>query len=184
MRVVAGIAKGRRLKSVPGLATRPTADRVRLTTFDILGDEPVAGASVVDLFAGTGALGIEALSRGAAQATFVESSHPAIEVIRANLAMTGFTQVAKVRRADVGSFLRRRSASTEFDLVFLDPPYERGLAFVARILGRLASGGWVAEGGTVVVEAAAGALEVPEGLREIRTRTFGRTQITLMVRGS
>lgn len=181
LRVIAGEAKGRRLKSVPGLETRPTADRVRQTLFDILGD--VGGERVLDLFAGTGALGIEALSRGASKATFVESDAAAAAVIRDNLAVCGFADRAAVRRSDAEAFLARRApASARFDLVFLDPPYERGLAFVARLMGLLADRDRVPEGGRVVVESAAGDVDLPDGYRLLRSKIFGRTQITITVR--
>lgn len=180
LRVIAGQAKGRRLKSVPGMETRPTADRVRQTLFDILGD--VAGERVLDLFAGTGALGIEALSRGATSATFVESDAVAAAVVRENLTACGFDDRAVVRRMDAEAFLARRApASSRFDLVFLDPPYERGLAFVARLMGVLAARDRVARGGRVVVESAAGDVDLPDGYRLLRTRVFGRTQITIAV---
>lgn len=113
MRVVAGIHKGRRLKAPPG--ARPTADRVKEALFSILGTE-VPGARVLDLFAGSGALGIEALSRGAASATFVDRDARAVETVRANL------PEADAVRAEAASFLRDRAA--QYDLVFLDPPYE------------------------------------------------------------
>lgn len=181
MRVISGEAKGRRLRAVPGMTTRPTTDRVRQTIFDILGD--VAGTQTLDLFAGTGALGIEAISRGAAHAVFVEISTPAVAIIKANLGVTGFADRATIRRRDAEKMLSE-SASSSFDLVFLDPPYERGLAFVARMLGRIATGGWVNERGIVVVETETGALEVPDGLHEVRTKIFGGTQITMFERGT
>lgn len=181
MRVIAGAAKGRRLKAVPGLATRPTADRVRQTIFDILGD--VEGDVVLDLFAGTGALGIEALSRGASRAVFVESASAAIKVLTGNLSVTGFDARADVRKVDAGGLIARpNSGSSQFDLVFLDPPYERGLAFVARIVHGLMAGDWLAPSGRVVAESPPGAIEAPKGLDEVRTRTFGRTQVTIWVR--
>lgn len=180
LRVIAGEAKGRRLKTPPGLDTRPTADRVRQTLFDILGD--VSGAQVLDLFAGSGALGIEALSRGAAAATFVENDPAALAVVRDNLSACGFAGRAKVVRADAEEFLRRRTASAPYDLAFLDPPYERGLAFVARLMGVLAARDRVAQGGRVVAESAAGDVDLPEAFRLLRVRTFGRTQLTIAVR--
>ena len=121
MRVVAGRLGGRRLVAVRGAGTRPTADRVREAVFAILGD--VAGATVLDLFAGSGALGIEALSRGAAAATFVDSAPRAIGAVRGNLAALGL-EAADVRRADAGAFLRTAGrAGRQYDLVLLDPPY-------------------------------------------------------------
>jgi len=121
MRIVAGSFGGRRLAAPPGDATRPTADRVREALFSVLGPR-VAGAEVLDLFAGSGALGLEALSRGAAAATFVDRDPTAIRVVRANLAALGLR--AEVRRADARAFLRTAAAAArEYDVAFLDPPY-------------------------------------------------------------
>jgi 16S rRNA (guanine(966)-N(2))-methyltransferase RsmD len=122
--VIAGRWGGRRLQAPPGDATRPTADRVRESLFAVLEDR-VPGARVLDLFAGSGALGLEALSRGAAEATFVDRAPAAVRAVRANLAALGAE--AEVRRADARRFLRSASAAArQYDLVFLDPPY--GLA--------------------------------------------------------
>ena len=122
MRVVAGRHKGRRLRTPAGAGTRPTADRVREALFSILG--PVDGLRVLDLYAGSGALGIEALSRGAASATFVESARLAVAAIRANLAAIG-AEDAEVAASDVVGWLRAASArGLAFDLVFCDPPYD------------------------------------------------------------
>jgi 16S rRNA (guanine(966)-N(2))-methyltransferase RsmD len=123
MRVVAGLYGGRRLVSPSGSATRPTSDRVREALFSILGPG-VEGARVLDLFAGSGALGIEALSRGAATAVFVDSSERAVAAIRTNLEALGID--ADVRRMDARAALRTPSAPLDpYDLVFLDPPYRR-----------------------------------------------------------
>lgn len=178
MRVISGSAGSRRLRAPDGV--RPTADRVRQALFDMLGG--VAGARVLDLFAGSGALGIEALSRGAREAVFVDSSRAACDVILQNLETTGLRGGATIRRADAVRWVARK-AKDPFDLVFLDPPYDLGLGFVARVLRRLVDGGWVRAGGTVVVEGEPGAPEWPPGLRETRTRRFGRTQIYLAVCG-
>jgi 16S rRNA (guanine966-N2)-methyltransferase len=119
--VIAGQWRGRRLQAPAGAATRPTSDRTRAALFSILGDR-VTGARVLDLFAGSGALGIEALSRGAAEATFVDSAPTAIRAVRANLAAVGAD--AEVRRSDARWFLGNASAAArQYDLVFLDPPY-------------------------------------------------------------
>jgi 16S rRNA (guanine(966)-N(2))-methyltransferase RsmD len=123
MRVIAGRYGGRRLTAPPGGATRPTADRVREALFSILG-ERVAGTRVLDLFAGAGTLGLEALSRGAAAATFVESAPRALAALRANVDALGAD--AEVVRADALRWLRGASGGArQYDLVFLDPPYRR-----------------------------------------------------------
>ena len=122
MRVIAGSRGGRVLLAPRGRATRPTSDRVRGAVFSILGD--VSGAAVLDLYAGSGALAIEALSRGAAEATLVDSASAAIATIRRNLADLGLE--AQVRREDARAFLRTASRSApQYDLVFLDPPYRQ-----------------------------------------------------------
>jgi 16S rRNA (guanine966-N2)-methyltransferase len=112
---------------------------------------------------------------------FVESSREACSIIMNNLAATGCRGKGIVRRADAERFLARR-AHPRFGLAFLDPPYARGLGFVARILGKLGSGGWIREGGTLVVESAVGKISWPEGFRQTKVRPFGRTQIALAVR--
>jgi 16S rRNA (guanine966-N2)-methyltransferase len=130
-RVIAGRYGGRRLQAPPGAATRPTADRVREALFSILGDR-TQDASVLDLFAGTGALGLEALSRGARTVTFVESAQPALACLRTNLTALGAE--AEVVRADAVRWLRSASvASRQYDLVFLDPPYRRAGALGAEL---------------------------------------------------
>src|SRR5919198_3496765 len=124
MRVIAGQGLGRRLQAPAGAATRPTSDRVREALFSILGDR-VGGARVLDLFAGSGALGIEALSRGAAEATFVDSAPAAIRAVKANLEALGAE--AEVRRADARRFLGGASGDArQDDLVLLYPPYRLG----------------------------------------------------------
>jgi 16S rRNA (guanine966-N2)-methyltransferase len=131
MRVVAGRYGGRRLKAPPGHDTRPTADRVREALFSIIG--PVEGLRVLDLFAGSGALGIEALSRGAAHATFVDNDPRALEALRANLEALGAEGV--VRRSEALSFLAAGPGS--YDLVFLDPPYSSAQRLARELSERL-----------------------------------------------
>ncbi|HEY3018582.1 MAG TPA: 16S rRNA (guanine(966)-N(2))-methyltransferase RsmD [Solirubrobacteraceae bacterium] len=131
MRIVAGEWGGRRLVAPPGRATRPTSDRVREALFSILG--PLAGERVLDLFAGSGALGLEALSRGAARATLVERAPAALRALRANVEALGAS--ADVVAADARTFLRSaREQGAEYDLVFLDPPY-RAATRLGRDLG-------------------------------------------------
>ncbi|HEX5146724.1 MAG TPA: 16S rRNA (guanine(966)-N(2))-methyltransferase RsmD [Conexibacter sp.] len=147
MRIVAGRYGGRRLTAPRGDATRPTSDRVREALFQRLG--PLDGERVLDLFAGSGALALEALSRGAEHATLVDSAPAAIKAIHANVAGLGLTaEQADVRRQDVRAFLRgARAASREYDLVLLDPPYrlaaELGRELSPLIAAVLATGGRV-----------------------------------------
>src|ERR671914_498164 len=135
MRVIAGRYGGRRLQAPSGEATRPTSDRVREALFSVLGDR-LEGARVLDLYAGTGALGIEALSRGAAEATFVDRSAEATRTITANLDKTHLTDSARVVRGDVVRFLR--GPGDPVDLVFLDPPYDTPVPEIETALAALA----------------------------------------------
>jgi 16S rRNA (guanine966-N2)-methyltransferase len=147
VRVIAGRFRGRRLQAPPGRATRPTADRVREALFATLG--PLDGTVVLDLFAGSGALGIEALSRGAAEATFVDSDPRAVRAVRDNVAALGID--AEVRRADARAFLvRAREQQRHYDLVFLDPPYRSAARLgpgLSSVLPEV-----IAAGGRVVTE--------------------------------
>jgi 16S rRNA (guanine966-N2)-methyltransferase len=148
MRIVGGAWGGRRLQAPPGDATRPTSDRVREALFSILG-ERVAGARVLDLFAGSGALGLEALSRGAAEATFVDSAAAPVRALRANLESLGGR--AEVRRQDALRFLgSARSGARDYDLVFLDPPYRLANRLGGRLSEELPR--VLAPGATVVTE--------------------------------
>jgi 16S rRNA (guanine966-N2)-methyltransferase len=149
MRVVSGSAKGRKIKSVPGDSTRPIADRVKVALFDILsGDMP--GAQVLDLFAGTGSVGIEALSRGAKRAVFIDNDVMAIRTIRENLGSTGLAGQAEVLRLDSFLYLNRRD-HPRFDLIYIAPPQYRGLWLQALELidGRP---DWLNEDGMAVVQ--------------------------------
>lgn len=167
--MVAGEFGGRRLVAPEGLATRPTTDRVREAVFNSLQSMGVLeGAVVADLFAGSGALGIEALSRGAAHCTFVERDRAAISALRANIAALAIGDRCTVRESDVVAWL---PAMRGIDLAFIDPPY--------------AFDGWapllalVHDCGLVVAEADA-EIDPPEGLRLLRARRYGRTWVTLL----
>jgi 16S rRNA (guanine966-N2)-methyltransferase len=150
MRVIAGSARGTRLGRVPA-GVRPVSDRVREGLFSSLGDR-LEGARVLDLYAGTGALGIEALSRGAENALFVDVSPAAVTAVRDNLTRTGFDDRATVQRSDVRRHLERGSADTGgFDLVFLDPPYEVGGSELDPVLALLDEKPLLREGFTVVL---------------------------------
>ena len=124
MRIVAGSARGRKLFSLEGMDVRPTTDKVKESLFNIIQFE-VPGARVLDLFAGTGQLGLEALSRGAREAVFVDASKKSLATVKKNVALCGFSARAKLVGGDAMAYLAR--AEGPFDLVFLDPPYHHGL---------------------------------------------------------
>jgi 16S rRNA (guanine966-N2)-methyltransferase len=178
MRIVGGRFKGRALKGPSSQAIRPTSDRLRESLFNILAhahDGAVEGARVIDLYAGTGALGLEALSRGAAAALFVDDGSEARALLRANIEALGVGGVTRIFRRDARK-LGAAPPGTSFTLAFLDPPYGRGLAEPA--LQALANGGWLAPGALVVVEEeAAAALALPDGLARIDRRAAGDTQL-------
>ena len=175
MRVIAGTYKGRRLQAPPGRDTRPTSDRVREALFSILGARRVEHARALDLFAGSGALGIEALSRGAAEATFVDSAAPAIRAIGANLEAVGADAV--VVRAEARRFLGTASRSArQYDLVFLDPPYRLAASLGGELSEALAA--VLAPGAAVVAESDRRApLEVDLPLQD--ERRYGDTLIRI-----
>jgi 16S rRNA (guanine966-N2)-methyltransferase len=177
-RVIAGALGGRRLRTPAGHATRPTSDRVREALFSSLGDA-VRGSRVLDLFAGSGALAIEALSRGAAEAALVESDKRAATVVKANLEALGLRSAARVHVMTAEAFCAQPQAA--YDVVLLDPPYAMPLPALYALLERLRAAGGLAEGAQVVVErqrrdahldAPAPAFLVPE-----RRRTYGDTTL-------
>jgi 16S rRNA (guanine966-N2)-methyltransferase len=176
MRVIAGALGGRRLKAPRGTTTRPTSDRVREALFALLGD--VAGATVLDLFAGAGGLGIEALSRGARSAVFIERDPRAVRALTDNLASLGLAApAAQVRRAEVRSALRsaRESAET-YDLVFIDPPYRRA-SDLGRELALLLPPLLEPEARIVVESDRRAPLQLPAPLE--RERSYGDTLIKI-----
>lgn len=176
MRVIAGTAKGRRLSAPPGRATRPTSDRVKEALFSSL-QPRLPGARVLDLYAGSGALGIEALSRGAAQATFVERDARTVRVLEENLALTDCVGRATVLARDVLTVLRTRPVEPTFDLVLADPPYAIDRGELASVLGALVD--HLVPGALVVVELATrgGPPAWPDGLIEARARRYGDTTL-------
>lgn len=143
MRIIAGRFGSRTLAAPAGMATRPTADRLRETLFNVLAPR-IQGAAFLDLYAGSGAVGIEALSRGAASVAFVERAPAALKILRANLARLGIGEAFRIHAASAGAFLRRPPAagSDAFNLVFLDPPYDAAAEYAATLglLGSAASG--------------------------------------------
>src|SRR4051794_32571169 len=178
MRVVGGRLKGCSLVSPASREIRPTADRLRESLFNILvhayGD-PIAGARVLDLFAGTGALGIEAVSRGAGFALFVDNGTEARALLRNNIEALGLGGLTKVFRRDATD-LGPAHPVERFSLVFLDPPYGKGLA--EKALVSLRNGGWLTPGSMLVVEEAkAAGLTAPEGYQELERRAYDDTEL-------
>ncbi len=149
MRVIAGQAKGRKLASVPGQTTRPITDRVKEALFNILAPQ-IVSARVLDLFAGTGSVGIEALSRGAEEVWFVERERRALQTIRSNLQTTGLADGARVVPRDVFKFLRGVSDDALFDIIYVAPPQYQGLW--AKTLQQLDTAGILSPAGVVIVQ--------------------------------
>lgn len=183
MRVIGGELRGRRLVAPRGQATRPTADRVRESLFNVLAPL-IADADVLDLFAGSGALGIEALSRGARSAVFVESDQGAVRVLRQNVSALGLVERAEVRPTSVATALRQlEGTGRAFDVILLDPPYRQGLA--ASVLGQLAASSLPGPRATVVAEhdrrdpLPDRLGEAAASLVRIRTLSYGDTAISL-----
>ena len=184
MRIIGGAAKGRRLNVPKGDAVRPTAGRVKESLFNIL-PRDLSGKEVLDLFAGTGNLSIEALSRGAAHALLVDASARSAAVIKDNLRRSGFAEVSEVWVVPVARSLRalsRKEAS--FDLIFLDPPYDRGLA--GRSLAIIAERRLLREDGIVVVEHSVRETVQPHygALQLYDQRRYGDTRLSFYTRGA
>ena len=180
MRVIAGTAGGIRL-DVPTRQVRPTMDRVKAAIFSSLG-EAIVGARVLDLFAGTGALGIEALSRGAASARFVDQNREAVAAIERNLMKTKFN--GRVLKREVFDFLRRPISAECFDIIFADPPYEKtrdGEAFTTLLLASEELAGMLEPSGTFVLEKHPSE-EMPDTKlwRVIRARKYGATEVLFL----
>lgn len=175
-RIIAGTAGGRELKTPPGRGTRPTSDRVREALFSALqARDALTGARVIDLYAGSGALGLESASRGAEEVTLVESDRKAAAVIRDNAARLGLK--ATVLPVTVASALA--ATAHEFDLVFLDPPYDLTEEALAADLEALVTRGWLAPDALVVIERSKRSAEPtwPEGLQPERVKKYGETVI-------
>ncbi len=184
MRVVGGRLRSRPIARPKGEGLRPTADRLREALFNILAHaygDPVAGARVLDLFAGTGALGIEAISRGAAYALFVDEGVEARALLRQNTETLGLGGVTRIFRRDA-TRLGPAHPLEPFDLAFADPPYGKGLA--EKALASARAGGWLKPQALVVVEEAADArFAAPEGFEELERRAYDDTEFVFL-RGS
>jgi 16S rRNA (guanine966-N2)-methyltransferase len=181
MRVVGGRLKGRALQGPATQEIRPTSDRLRETIFNVLAHaygDPVEGARVIDLFAGTGAMGFEAISRGAERALFVDDGSMARALIRANVETLGLGGATKIFRRDARK-LGAAPAGDAFTLAFLDPPYGKGLAEPALVA--LRDGGWLTQDALLVVEEAVEAiLDIPAGFTALEKRIYGDTQVVIL----
>ncbi len=181
MRVVGGKLRSRPLVGPRSDSVRPTSDRAREALFNILAHgygDPVTGARVLDLFAGTGALGIESISRGAAYALFVDEGVEARALLRANIETLGLGGVTRIFRRDATK-LGRVHPLDPFDLVFLDPPYGKGLA--EKALASAREGGWLKPQALIVVEESANArLATPEGFEEVERRKYDDTEFLFL----
>jgi 16S rRNA (guanine966-N2)-methyltransferase len=181
LRLVAGRHRGRRLAAPEGVTTRPTSERVRQALFDMLWHAPWAGraaveeARVLDAFAGTGALGLEALSRGAAHASFIEQDRAALAALRANIAATREEGRSRVIPGDA---LRPPRADAPCSLLLLDPPYGKDL--VPRALTALGAAGWIAPGALVAAEVAKADPLAPDGFEEVAAREHGAARLVFL----
>jgi 16S rRNA (guanine966-N2)-methyltransferase len=181
MRIVGGRLRGRTIVAPKTDTIRPTADRLRESLFNILAHsygDPVSGARVLDLFAGTGALGLEAASRGAAFVLFVDEGAEARALLRANVETLGLGGTTRIFRRDATK-LGSPHPLEPFGVVFSDPPYRKGLAEQA--LASALDGGWLAPGALAVVEEAADAkFTAPEGFQELERRDYGETELVFL----
>ena len=179
MRVITGSARGRRLRELEGFETRPTTDRVKESIFNII-QFRVEGRRVLDLFAGTGQMGIEALSRGAKSATFVDRRSDAVRLVKENLALCRLEEGARVIQGDALDFLSRTEET--FDLIFLDPPYGSGL--LKNALERIAKFDILSDHGIILCETSVTELlpELPPPYREGRAYRYGKIKITVYER--
>ncbi|HWF77065.1 MAG TPA: 16S rRNA (guanine(966)-N(2))-methyltransferase RsmD [Caulobacteraceae bacterium] len=184
MRIVAGTFRGRPLVAPKGHLTRPTADRARQAIFNVLEHAAwspgLDGVRVLDLFAGSGAMGLEAISRGADACLFVERAEPAVAAIRANLAALGLEERGRVVRRDAAALTPRATADgAPYDLALLDPPYGKALGEAALV--RLAQGGWLAAEALAVLERGADdPAVVPEGFELVDERRWGAARVSFL----
>ena len=179
MRVIAGAAKGHHLQTIEGLATRPTTDRLKETLFNIIAFD-LPEASFLDLFSGSGAIGIEALSRGAAEAVFVENAAECQRVILENLQHTRLQEKARLLQADVLSALDRLAAEGKaFDIIFMDPPYEAEL--YTPVLEKIAENGLLQPEGYLIAEGSSRiTLTLPKSMKILREKVYKTTTLTFL----
>lgn len=183
MRIVGGTFKGRAIAAPPGQDTRPTSDRARQAVFNILEHAAwspgVEGRRVLDLFAGSGGLGLEAMSRGAAFALFVETDAGARGAIRDNIEALGLFGVTRIHRRDATDLgVKPAGLGEPFDLVFLDPPYGKGLG--ERALATLRDGGWITDDALIVFECGADEAPATPGFETLDTRDYGAAKVVFL----
>jgi len=178
LRVISGTRRGLKLESLDGLDTRPTLDRVKESIFSMIFDKP-QGARVLDLFAGSGAMGIEAVSRGSEFAVFTDLNARACNVVRSNIKKAGFEDKSEVVQSDSADYISKAALSGErFDIIFLDPPYSLGL--LSRTLAQIREAGILAEGGIAVVEFDNGTDVDIQGYKLLKNKRYGRVCINIL----
>ena len=174
LRIITGTAKGKKLKTLEGEATRPTSERIKEAIFSSIQFD-IEGRRVLDLFAGSGQMGLEALSRGAESAMFIDSSREAIEIVKDNVKATGFEKQSKHTVSDWRNFIRKASGRGDrYDLVFIDPPYADECCADAAM--RLARGGMLSLGAIVVLESGNEAIDVESlsGFELLKSKDYGK----------
>jgi len=182
MRIIGGTFRGRTIVAPKGMATRPTTDRTRESLFNIIDHAygGCEGARVLDLFSGSGAMGLEAMSRGASFAVFVEEAVNARGAIRENVEALGLHGVSKIFRRDATKLgALPANLGAPFTLVFADPPYGKGLG--ERALASARDGGWLVSGALILMEDVKGTFKAPEGFEELERRAFGETEVTFLL---
>lgn len=176
MRVISGKIRGKKLYSLDGDNTRPTTDRVKENIFNIIMPY-ISGAMVLDLFAGSGALGIEALSRGAKRCDFVENNKAAAEIVKKNLCETPFTDASEIHFMDFSAFLQK--ANETYDIIFMDPPYDAGYYILA--LEKIKEKNILADDGIIVAEMKSGNnFESVPGFEIVKEKKYGHTSVMIL----
>jgi 16S rRNA (guanine(966)-N(2))-methyltransferase RsmD len=181
MRIITGSARGAKLDTLDGTDTRPTAERVKEAIFSMIQFE-LEGRTVLDLFGGSGQMGLEALSRGAAKATFVDNNPQAVQIIKQNAKHTGLFEKSVVLNSDFRSYIRGNKGREKFDIVFLDPPYD--MKVLGETVEKLTEADMVRENGIVICECDDPTPVSCKGYRERRHAKYGRIYITVLVKES
>ena len=179
MRIITGCARGARLETLEGTDTRPTAERVKEAIFSMIQFE-LEGRTVLDLFGGSGQMGLEALSRGAQKATFVDNNPQAVQIIKQNAKHTGLFEKSVVLNSDFRSYIRGNKGREKFDIIFLDPPYE--MKVLSETVQKLSEADMVRENGIIICESDDPNPVVCEGYTQRRHARYGRIYITVLVK--